>query len=123
MMFWLAEYNDGTALAQYDPESGKENKFSQIDQSKLTKISWYPATKVLANKVSEIAINPLMTPVSLIVPPGKRARLFRRNRLNYSLSGSKEPRQTVEEYVIGFEGEKLAAHIKQDGSIELREEQ
>ena len=40
--FWIATYNDGTALAQFDPETGLPNKFTDIDQSRLKTLGWYP---------------------------------------------------------------------------------
>ena len=49
--FWIAEYTDGSALPQFDPETGKENKFSEVDQQKLKRFGWYPFSAKLAKKI------------------------------------------------------------------------
>ena len=48
--FWIAEYKD-SALPQFDPETGKENLFKEIDQSKLIRFGLYPFSIKLWNKV------------------------------------------------------------------------
>ena len=121
-MIWLAQYDDNTALAQYDPDTGKENLFSLVDQTRLKELSWYPVTKEIVEKVADAAINPLLNPVTLIVPKNKKVRICRRNQLDYSLASGKTLEQRIDEYVIGLEDSSLAAHIKIDGSIEISEE-
>lgn len=54
--FWIAEYNDGQALPQFDVESGKENLFKDIDQSKLKRFGWYPFTLEFAEKIGEAGV-------------------------------------------------------------------
>jgi hypothetical protein len=49
--FWIAEYSDGTALPQFDPATGKENSFSKVDQTRLSRFGWYPFTVDLAQKI------------------------------------------------------------------------
>ena len=39
--FWIIEYSNGTALPQFDPETGKENK---VNLENAVKISWNPIT-------------------------------------------------------------------------------
>lgn len=51
--FWVAEYKDGTALPQFDPETGEENRFADVDQSKLKAFGWYPFNFALAQKIYE----------------------------------------------------------------------
>lgn len=47
-MQWVAYYNDGTHLRQYD-DDGAENKYADIDRSKLDSFALYdrPATRKL----------------------------------------------------------------------------
>ena len=40
-LFWIAEYQDGTALPQFDPDTGEEHLFKEVDQSKLKRFGWY----------------------------------------------------------------------------------
>ena len=55
--FWIAEYNDGIALPQFDPESGRENGFADVDHSKLKHFGWYPFTPELEKKISEASVS------------------------------------------------------------------
>lgn len=48
---WVAEYRDGSALPQFDPDTGKENPFSSIDQSRLCKFGWYPFSINMMGKI------------------------------------------------------------------------
>ena len=51
--FWMAHYNDGTSLPQYDPYTLKTHGFTEVDTSKLIKFGWYPFPKKLADKLRE----------------------------------------------------------------------
>jgi len=46
--FWIAFYKDGTCLPQFDIDNGRENAFTDIDQSKLDKFGIFPFTAALA---------------------------------------------------------------------------
>lgn len=46
--FWIAFYKDETCLPQFDIESGKENNFTDIDQSKLDRFGIFPFTTTMA---------------------------------------------------------------------------
>ena len=48
---WVAEYRDGLALPQFDPDTGRENPFSSIDQSRLCKFGWYPFSVNMMGKI------------------------------------------------------------------------
>lgn len=50
---WIAEYSGGSALPQFDPETGKENLFRDVDQSKLKRFGWYPFATELSAKIYE----------------------------------------------------------------------
>jgi len=52
VFMWVAFYDNGQCLPQYDLESGKQNLFKDIDQSKLVKFGWFPFSVELAQKVS-----------------------------------------------------------------------
>jgi hypothetical protein len=49
--FWIAEYTDGSALPQFDPETGRENRFSEFDHQKLKRFGWYPFSLKLAQQI------------------------------------------------------------------------
>lgn len=52
VFFWIAFYKDGTCLPQFDIETGKENAFVDIDQTKLDKFGLFPFTSDLVVKAN-----------------------------------------------------------------------
>lgn len=52
--FWIAFYKDGTCLPQFDIQTGKENSFVDIDQSRLDKFGIFPFTGALALNANRI---------------------------------------------------------------------
>ena len=83
--FWLAEYNNGKALPQYNPYTGEENKWDAIDQSKLVKFSLYPFNTKLAailyKKGFLVKVKSLQ-PYHLILNPDERLIYLRRQFIN-----------------------------------------
>jgi len=66
---WIAEYGDGSAFPQFDPETGKENPFTAVDQSKLCKFGWYPFSVEMTRKILKtdgIAVIPTNNPLYFI---------------------------------------------------------
>ena len=118
--FWIAEYNDGTALSQFDPETGKENLFKNIDQSRLKRFGWYPFNLDLAEKIYEaysLIVVPSSLPFHVVeLKPNDRLVAKRENTLRYVLAnGQVESREIV--YILGVEGKKVL-RIKEDGTTE-----
>jgi predicted RNA-binding Zn-ribbon protein involved in translation (DUF1610 family) len=50
--WWIAFYNDGQCLPQFDVETGKENPFSSIEQDKLEKFGLFPFNAQLTIKAN-----------------------------------------------------------------------
>ncbi len=50
---WIVTFNDGKALSQFDPETGKQNRFPFPDQSRITKFGWYPIMPHMVAKILE----------------------------------------------------------------------
>jgi hypothetical protein len=83
--FWLAFYKDGTCFPQFDFETGKENKFADIDQEKLDKFGVFPFNAPLAIR-SNMAAGKSVTRVVENIPfhimklgKGQRLIYVRRN--------------------------------------------
>jgi hypothetical protein len=57
-MFWVAEYNNGQALPELDPFTGKVNSFSQVDHKKTIRFWWIPITADMAAKFPYTRVNP-----------------------------------------------------------------
>lgn len=116
---WIAEYEDGKALPQFDPHTGEENKFSLVNQNKLVRFGWFPFTFSLAKKIyqkTRLVVIPSNNPPHIIELKKDRKLIAKREntiKLNPKTGGiSRE--ETI--YVLGKVGGKLL-HIKEDGSI------
>lgn len=93
--FWIAHYNDGTALSQFDPYNYTENSIMDIDQSRLVKIGWYPISFKLATELNKRDIpaisNPFLPKIEVNITGNKRFILFMRNFIaneEYRVCGS-----------------------------------
>lgn len=119
VFMWIAEYIDGTALPQFDPETGKENLFKDVDHSKLKHFGWYPFTPELAQKVygNGILVTPKwVLPFIIELKKGQKLIAHRTNTIKLHMrSGEIEHGETV--YVLGVEGGKIM-RIKEDGTVE-----
>lgn len=115
--FWIAEYTDGTALPQFDPQTGKENKFSEINQNKLKRFGWYPFTKKLAQKILEnekLKVTPTNNPpYTITTEKGNKLIAHRTNTIKLNTQKNEtNHRETV--YVLGVKG-KEALQINENG--------
>ena len=98
---WVAEYSDGYALPQFDPETGEENRFANIDQSKLCRFGWYPFSAEMAAKMSVVAI-PTRNPYHVIeLNEGDKLVAVRRNHIHLNLRRGISRGETL--YVLGVE--------------------
>ena len=83
VFFWIATYNDGTALPQFDPKTYSANKITDIDQSRLVKIGWYPFSFSFAKELNDrgtlVVANPLLPKYEILIEDNKRFILFTRN--------------------------------------------
>ena len=79
--FWVAHYNDGTMLYQYDPLDYSENSFSEIDQSKLIKFSLHPFDSEFADSINKDRGRTEVMPLPLL--PSYSLKLDNHRRLIY----------------------------------------
>lgn len=130
-LFWIAEYDDGTALPQFDPDTGKENVFSEVDQSRLVRFGWYSFSPKLAQKVENAVVNPLLNSYVLELPhrlPTNDYRLptlvaYRTTTLVIKPDGTPKSHE-ASEYVLGLATADwrppTLLHILTDGRVELK---
>lgn len=130
--FWIAEFSDGSALPQFNPETGEENKADPDwlpsaegqpkipkdkiwEQKKIIRFGWYPFTPELAQKIAEVVIPTDNPPYILELKDDDKLIAYRTNAINFSLRGGVSRGETV--YVLGKEGGKVL-RIREDGSVE-----
>jgi hypothetical protein len=115
--FWIAEYTNGSALPQFDPETGKENRFSEINYQKLHRFGWYPFSLKLAQKIQmaeKTVVIPTRNPsYTVTVEKGDRLVAYRTNTIKlHTRKGGVDHVKTV--YVLGVEGGKIL-QINEEG--------
>ena len=131
-LFWIAEYEDGQALPQFDPDTGEEHLFKDVDHSKLKRFGWYAFPRKLANKVENAVVNPLLNsytvdlPISQSQPLSQSPNLqsptlvaYRTTTITFKPSTLSIEHHQADEYVLGLEGSPLM-HIFSDGRVELK---
>lgn len=114
--FWIAQYKDGQALPQFDPVTGVENLFKDIDQSNLIRFGLYPFSSELSAKVSCSISNPLLEQIVINLDKDDKLVFLRRNYIQRSRN--KENR--FMEYLLGTQNYIL--YIDGFGNIEVKKE-
>lgn len=116
--FWIAEYTDGSVLQQFDSATGREHRFSEVDQTKLKRFGWYPFTVDLAQKIlktEKLVVFPAQNrSYSVSLKSGDRLVAYRTNtvKLPARNCGIRHG-ETV--YVLGVEGKKVL-QINEEGN-------
>jgi hypothetical protein len=117
--FWIAEYNDGTALPQFDPETGLDNKFSEVQHDKLVRFGWYPFSFGLSQKIfaaEGIVVIPTFNKSHKIeIERGQKVVACRANQIDLrACNGKVERKATV--YVLGIVGDEIL-QINERGEV------
>jgi hypothetical protein len=117
--FWVAEYTDGSALPQFDPETGRENRFSEVDQLKLRRFGWHPFSLKLAQKIlktEQTVVVPTRNPsYTVTVEEDDKLVAYRTNTIKlHTRKGGVDQEETV--YVLGVEGGKTL-QINEEGNV------
>ncbi len=114
--FWIAQYKDGKALPQFDPITGVENLFKNIDQSNLIRFGLYLFSPELSDKVPCSVSNPLLEHIVINLNNEDKLVFIRRNYIQRS--GNHENRFV--EYLLGTQDYIL--YIDSFGNIEVKKE-
>jgi hypothetical protein len=121
-MFWVAEYFDGTALAQLDPINRVENSFGTVFHKKVKRFWWIPVTPKMALIFPGTRFNPRLRRCAVELK-GSKGFVARRTIIELgmgSVAKSTNPSQRIKCYVLGIEGGPRR-EIYPDGSIISRE--
>ena len=120
-MFWVAEYDNGQALPQYNPliYPPVENRYGWVDHKKVLRLWWIPITPELTRYMPNTRYNPLLQKHS-IETRGSKGYVVRRCTINLTMGGKSSmpstPRHKVACYVIGIEGG-YRKEIYPDGTV------
>jgi hypothetical protein len=117
--FWIAEYTDGSALPQFDPETGRENRFKEVDHRKLCRFGWHPFSLELAQKIlkaEKMVVVPTGNPsYTVSVKEEDKLVAHRTNAVKLQIQkGGVDHEETV--YVLGVEGGKVL-QINEEGQL------
>ena len=84
VLFWIAEYVDGSCLCQFDPDTGQEALFKHVDQTRLRSFGWYPVTRKLADlvKTPQLRVNPLLHTYRLELGPGQHLIAHKQQKIH-----------------------------------------
>ena len=106
-------------MPQFDPETGKENRFSEVDHNKLERFGWYPFSPKLAQKIlksEQVRVTPTGNPAyTVTVKNGDRLVAHRTNTVKLQMHKAGVCHgQTI--YVLGVEGGKIL-QIDEEGRL------
>ena len=99
-MFWVAEYNNGRALPQLDPFTGKENTYAEVDHKNVLRFWFIPITPKMAEQFPGTRYNPRLRRHA-VDTNGAKGFVTRRCALSIGAGGMKH---RVKCYVLGIEG-------------------
>ena len=121
--FWIAEYNDGMAVPQFDPEDGHENKFTSLDQGKMVAFGIYPFSRDFADFVTKTNGSTVATfggegKVRIDVKDGKKVMYKRLCGIPWNVFTSEQGPEKVMSYVLGLEGGPFL-FLKSDGFVTM----
>ena len=125
-LFWIAQYQDGTALPQFDPDTGDEHLFSEVDQARLKRFGWYAFPYDMAQKIPQAVFNLALNRYTVDIPQGEKLMAFRTTTLSVTMDGQPKKHE-ADEYVLGLtchceerSDKAISIHIYTDGRVELR---
>lgn len=114
-MFWVAEYNNGSALPEYNEFMGKVNSFSHVDHKNVLRFWWLPITPKMTTIFPNTRYNPRLCRHAVDLN-GSKGFVARRMQFQVQIGKKKEteaerikrllsnPPVRVKCYVLGIEG-------------------
>lgn len=98
--FWIVTYINGMAISQFDPDTGDERQWSEVDESKISRIAWVEFSQKFSKKIKLNTISvkrPKMHHVDF--DPNDKILICRRNHI--SISPNTTTKENKIEYLIG----------------------
>ena len=120
--FWVAEYNNGTYLAEYDLLTPKINRFEWVDYKNTLRLWWIPVTPDMLDAFpdSHLRVNPRLRRCAIDMN-GSRGFVARRCTFELPMGGSGVQKHEVKCYIVGIEGGPRV-ELYPDGSVIKLEE-
>lgn len=113
--FWVAEYNNGTYLAEYDMYTGRINKFEIVDHKNVLRFWWIPVTPDMLERWEGLRVNPRLRRCAIDTNNSK-GFVARRITVTLPMGGTGEIERKVKCYVVGIEGGPRV-ELYPDGSV------
>jgi len=117
--FWAVEYEDSTAISQFDPLSGLERQWSDVlgKNKRVKTVYWLPFSRDFAKKVfkrCDILCVSIPTERRMMahIPPGGNIIIKRKGFIPLGVGSS--GRSERKAYVLGFEKDGEIAVIARD---------
>lgn len=84
VLFWIAEYMDGSIVSQFDLDDGHEVLYKSVDQSRLRSLGWYPVTRKLAALVKDqvLRVVPFLPHYRAMLGPNRKPICHRQQHLH-----------------------------------------
>lgn len=120
-LYWIAVYKDGTGLPQYDPKTGAENRFSEIDQSRLDSFVLRSFDPELALKTQNLC-NPFLPTYTLKLREGEKLEHHRHTTVEYGFNlpnGDSFVGDAVVQFSLLGIKNKFSMLITQNGDVRL----
>ena len=131
---WVAEFSDGSALPQFDPETGKQNRGDPtwlpekgvagsedsrpriFKEKTLSRFGWYPFSREMVAKMSVVAI-PTRNPIhTVVLKEGDELVACRRHPNVPQVMGGGY-RRVESLYILGIRGEEIKT-IGENGNVQ-----
>jgi hypothetical protein len=114
-MFWVAEYNNGLALPEFDEFTGRVNSFSHVDHKNVIRFWWLPITPRMTQIFPNTRYNPLLKRYCVDLN-GSKGYVSRRVTISLAIGGKKDkdilhskvkdlfrPQKAIKCYILGIE--------------------
>jgi len=119
---WVAHFEDGRILPQFDFEEGFENLYKSALEypSRIKKLGFYPIPEELAKKIKVPVISKPLPRYEVIVPKEAKPIILRRNYIKYGLLTGKIKERSII-YILGWKkgDEYSLMYINDEGEVEL----
>jgi len=121
---WIAHFEDGRILPQFDFETGIENLYRAVLEypSRIKKLGFYPIPTDLATKIEAPVLSKPLPRYEVNIPEGAKPVILRRNYIKYGLRTGIKERSII--YILGWKkgAEYSLMYIDDEGDVELSDD-